>query len=108
MEENAVPTEANNVDLYPQFDNEEPANSARKLIQPNQVFPVNDDAEAQLEQIEQQMEKTEGMNQEKEAVAPLEIETEIDDNKEYKEGIIVCICFSVPTGICLFFTCNLF
>jgi hypothetical protein len=46
------------------------------------------------------------MNQD--AVAPLEIETEIDDNKEYKAGIIVCICFSVPTGICLLFTCNLF
>jgi hypothetical protein len=54
------------------------------------------------------MAQTEGMNQDIAVVAPLEIETEIDDNKEYKEGIIVCICFSVPTGICLFFTCNLF
>ena len=29
-------------------------------------------------------------------------------DKEYKAGIIFCICFSIPMGITLFFICNIF
>ena len=40
------------------------------------------------------------------AEIPIEIETEVDDNREFKSGIVVFICCSVPIGVCLMFTCN--
>ena len=66
-------------------------------------MPINEDPEALLQQLEQlDLQKEDEQKQ-----IPIEILTEIDEDKEFKSGIVVFICCSVPTAIFAMFTCNI-